>query len=338
MPDTKATALTTATILEPADLLIGVDISDTTMAGSGTTKRFSPAIITAGLPIFGASGGSHAQGLVPDPGASAGTTRYLREDATWFVPPGGGGGTPGGSTGQLQYNNAGAFGGLTNWALGAGGQITGTPIADPGAPLAGDMWVSSTQKAYSRLNSGCVVRDGGVIWVANGPGTAIANTTTPTSLFAGIASSVGSLTIPANSLVAGKILRLRCWGLIGYTATSPTLTLVVTLGSTTVATSTANGMPATAQTGAWWLTPPSIELLVQTAGASGKVLGGGVMTIVSQAMGGVSSLYMDGNAGTLAQTNLDTTAALTLDMKATWNVASPSNTIQLLGAMLEIAG
>jgi hypothetical protein len=39
------------------------------------------------LPVFVASGGSHAAGAVPDPGASAGTTHFLREDATWAVPP-----------------------------------------------------------------------------------------------------------------------------------------------------------------------------------------------------------------------------------------------------------
>lgn len=36
---------------------------------------------------FVASGASHAEGLVPDPGATAGTGRYLREDATFVVPP-----------------------------------------------------------------------------------------------------------------------------------------------------------------------------------------------------------------------------------------------------------
>ena len=35
------------------------------------------------VPVFGASGTSHSTGLVPDPGAVAGTTRFLREDATW---------------------------------------------------------------------------------------------------------------------------------------------------------------------------------------------------------------------------------------------------------------
>ena len=42
------------------------------------------------LSVFVASGASHAAGLVPDPGASAGSTKYLREDGTWTAPAGGG--------------------------------------------------------------------------------------------------------------------------------------------------------------------------------------------------------------------------------------------------------
>jgi len=38
------------------------------------------------LPDFIASGASHAPGAVPDPPAIAGTTKFLREDATWAVP------------------------------------------------------------------------------------------------------------------------------------------------------------------------------------------------------------------------------------------------------------
>lgn len=37
---------------------------------------------------FGASGAGHSTGLVPDPGSSAGTTKFLREDGTFQVPPG----------------------------------------------------------------------------------------------------------------------------------------------------------------------------------------------------------------------------------------------------------
>lgn len=39
--------------------------------------------------VMGASGSSHASGLVPDPGATAGTSKYLREDGTWAEPEGG---------------------------------------------------------------------------------------------------------------------------------------------------------------------------------------------------------------------------------------------------------
>jgi len=39
-------------------------------------------------PVFGSSGSNHSSGLVPDPGAAQGTTKYLREDGTWAVPEG----------------------------------------------------------------------------------------------------------------------------------------------------------------------------------------------------------------------------------------------------------
>ena len=38
---------------------------------------------TALLEAFVGSGASHKKGLVPTPGATPGTTKFLREDATW---------------------------------------------------------------------------------------------------------------------------------------------------------------------------------------------------------------------------------------------------------------
>lgn len=43
------------------------------------------------LPAMVGSGATHASGLVPDPGVTAGTTKFLREDGSWQVPAGGGG-------------------------------------------------------------------------------------------------------------------------------------------------------------------------------------------------------------------------------------------------------
>ena len=46
-------------------------------------KKMLTSVIVS---VFGASGTGHSTGLVPDPGSSAGTTHYLREDATWAIP------------------------------------------------------------------------------------------------------------------------------------------------------------------------------------------------------------------------------------------------------------
>lgn len=54
----------------------------------------APIISTGGTtPVisiadFVASGVGHARGAVPDPGAAAGTTKFLREDSSFAVPPG----------------------------------------------------------------------------------------------------------------------------------------------------------------------------------------------------------------------------------------------------------
>lgn len=72
-----------------------------TPAGTGTVTVVTgtaPIVITGAPAVtpnvtvtdFVASGAGHARGAVPDPGAVAGTTKFLREDATWQTA----GGTP----------------------------------------------------------------------------------------------------------------------------------------------------------------------------------------------------------------------------------------------------
>jgi hypothetical protein len=55
-------------------------------------------IVPSDLPVFGPSGPSHSVGAVPDPGSTAGVVKYLREDATWVNPTGGG------SSAQVEVN------------------------------------------------------------------------------------------------------------------------------------------------------------------------------------------------------------------------------------------
>jgi hypothetical protein len=75
--------------------------------------------------VFRASGTSHASGDVPDPGATAGGTRYLREDATWAIPSGTGGGMtdPTTTVGDLIVRGAAATTRLGTGGAGANGMV-----------------------------------------------------------------------------------------------------------------------------------------------------------------------------------------------------------------------
>jgi len=62
-------------------------VNATTLNGAISAANISSGTVNAArLPVFGASGAGHAAGAVPDPGSTAGTTRYLREDGTWAAP------------------------------------------------------------------------------------------------------------------------------------------------------------------------------------------------------------------------------------------------------------
>ena len=62
-------------------------VNATTLNGAINAANISSGTVNAArLPVFGASGAGHAAGAVPDPGSTAGTARYLREDGTWAAP------------------------------------------------------------------------------------------------------------------------------------------------------------------------------------------------------------------------------------------------------------
>jgi hypothetical protein len=65
-------------------------LNATTINGGVNASAISSGTINAArLPVFGPSGTTHAAGAVPDPGATAGAIRYLREDGTWATPASG---------------------------------------------------------------------------------------------------------------------------------------------------------------------------------------------------------------------------------------------------------
>ncbi len=98
-------------------------------AGTGDPEDLTGTQATALLDTFT----SGAKGLVPASGG--GTANFLRADGTFAAPPGGGG-SPGGSSGEVQYNNAGAFAGAADVEI-EGGQLRLPAISTPSVPATG---------------------------------------------------------------------------------------------------------------------------------------------------------------------------------------------------------
>jgi hypothetical protein len=97
-------------------------------AGTGDPEDLTGTQATTLLDTFTTS----LKGLAPASGG--GTTNFLRADGTWAAPPGGGG-SPGGVSGEVQYNNGGAFAGAADVEI-EGEQLRLPTIATPATPAA----------------------------------------------------------------------------------------------------------------------------------------------------------------------------------------------------------
>lgn len=68
-----------------SNFLTGIGTDGSVTAAQAAFSDITGVATAAQLPVFVGSGASHAVGLVPDAGATAGTTRFLREDGTWVA-------------------------------------------------------------------------------------------------------------------------------------------------------------------------------------------------------------------------------------------------------------
>jgi hypothetical protein len=174
-----------------------------------------------------------------------------------------------------------------------------------------------------------------------GPGTAIANTTTQASLFTGATFRSGqSLTIPASSLLAGDEIELALWGTLG-SLSSAQLTITVMLGSTVIMQNSPAGISTSVTNGEWYIGTQPTKIWFPQVGASGACAGHGQFQgVLAASSSNLFSilLYNGADLGTGSLIAVNTTAALTLDVRAQWNTASASNTIQLLGGTIKKSG
>jgi hypothetical protein len=161
---------------------------------------------------------------------------------------------------------------------------------------------------------------------ATADGTAVANSTTETIVFPNV-------TIPANYLQDGRVLRVKAYGRYSSTGT-PTIRFRLRWGGVGGTTLWDSGTITVGSgvTAALW----SIELLVQTRsnGSSGTlfvvgdvVIGAALAPTVGSATG-EAAVGVFGSAGddTPAAVTVDLTADTALSLTALWSAASASNT------------
>lgn len=180
-----------------------------------------------------------------------------------------------------------------------------------------------------------------VSW-ATASGTAIATSTTETILFPNV-------TVPANFLQDGRVLRIRAFGAYGTTAT-PALTFALRWGGvagTVIAKSGAMVTTSGVGGGASMTAPWSLEALIQVRsnGATGTVMTMGDVTLYTSTLGTAGTVTNYGMPQPLASgatggttpvaVTVDLTADTALSLTALWGTSNAANSIQGLSYVVE---
>lgn len=163
---------------------------------------------------------------------------------------------------------------------------------------------------------------GGVVYASVAASTAHSNSTDE-ALFD------KQYSIPANTLVAGSVIKVRYQGIATATNSTDTLTVKLYIGGlagTAILTGTATDVANNN------IFAGEALIQIRTAGASGTLVAVGTHTDVPAASGTATH----GICEITASTTIDTTAAQVIGVGADWSVASASNSCRLDIMVVEI--
>jgi hypothetical protein len=166
-----------------------------------------------------------------------------------------------------------------------------------------------------------------LLWWTTSDGTAIANTTTETIVFPNV-------TIPANYMADGRVLRITAQGRLSTTSTPTTRFRLRWGGSAgTLLWDSGTITCGSAVTASLW----ELKIMAQTRsnGATGTILaigstiiGSALAPTVGSATGEAAvGIYGSGGDDTPAAVTVDLTADTALSLTQTWGTQSASNTL-----------
>lgn len=150
----------------------------------------------------------------------------------------------------------------------------------------------------------------GLLYSNTAASSAITNTTTATDFSL-------SYTIPANSMKAGDVYRIRGQGIATATNSTDTLAIDLEFGGVDLFTIAAADVADND------IFQFDVDVLIRTIGASGTLVANGM----ASAHGAAGTAT--GRSRFKASTTIDTTAAALVVAEATWSVASASNSCRL---------
>lgn len=155
----------------------------------------------------------------------------------------------------------------------------------------------------------------------------VTNTASETSI---VGTGLGSMTIPANTLTAGKVFRIKISGVYSTPAiTAGSVVVKIKLGSTVIATGTASSLLVSASSASF----SGMGIITcRTSGSGGTVVTDGALAYSVGNNLGNFSLDLN-NAG--ATTTVNTTISQLLDVTVTWDSGSTSKIITSTTCIVE---
>jgi hypothetical protein len=238
---------------------------------------------------------------------------------------------PGSTVGALLLT--GGTGAVPAWSTNFGMDTTNNvplwgSVSVP-ATTANRIWYqSSDQGTFSIGRASGQARIGGCIYSC-GICTPVGNTTSLTSIFGSPAGVKGSLTVPANTLAVGNVLRWVVSGIVSSSSSSPNLSSYVYFNGTQILANQSSAAFSSAQTAVFWYNLVGF-MNVQGIGSSGSMGGMSWIECVLSTGAQVGTTACPGTTGApVSSTAVSTATSGAFDFKVQWSAASTSNSFNV---------